>query len=105
MTDEAVENEVVASTKRRKRVVKNLPQRKSNNKNKVTKSHRQLKGRAKVNNLELQKYYRTELLTAQEEYELGVKVQLMVKCEQVHEGLALQYMRLPTFHEWAEACG
>jgi hypothetical protein len=58
-----------------------------------------------VNNLELQKYYRTELLTAEEEYSIGIKVQLMVQCEQVHEGIALEHMRLPTVEEWATACG
>jgi len=66
---------------------------------------RELKGRAKANNLELQKYYRTELLTAEEEYSLGMQVQLLIKCEQVHEGLAVEMMRLPTIGEWAQACG
>jgi hypothetical protein len=63
------------------------------------------RGRSKLNNLELQKYYQTELLSADEEYDLGIKIQLMTKCEQVHEGLALQFMRLPTLEEWAKACG
>jgi len=53
----------------------------------------------------LQKYYRTELLCAQEEYELGIKIQFMTKCENVHEGLYLRLGRIPTIAEWAYACG
>jgi hypothetical protein len=89
--------------KRRKRVVKNLPERKTKA-TPVSKGRKAMKGRAKANNLELQKYYRTELLTAKEEYELGIKVQLLVKCEQVHEGLSIELMRLPTIQEWSMAC-
>lgn len=96
--------DVTAGTRKRKRVVKNLPERKDGSKG-ASKRRRVLKGRAKANNLELQKYYRTELLTAEDEYSLGVKIQLMVKCEQVHEGLAIRNMRLPTIEEWANACG
>ena len=103
--NEPKDTDSTTSIKKKKRVVKNLPERKANEKKPISKGRKVLKGRAKANNLELQKYYRTELLTAAEEYELGLKVQLMVKCEQVHEGLAIQNMRLPTFHEWAEACG
>lgn len=55
--------------------------------------------------LNLNRYYRTELLTAKEEYSLGMKVKFMVKCEAVHEGLSLQLDRLPTISEWASACG
>jgi hypothetical protein len=91
--------------KKRKRVVKNLPERRDRTQIEAKKSGRILKGKAKANNLELQKYYRTELLTGEEEYSLGVTVQLMVKCEQVHEGLAIHLMRLPTIEEWANACG
>lgn len=58
-----------------------------------------------TNNLELRKYYTTALLTPEEEFKLGRQVQVMVQCEQVHEGLALQEMRLPTVEEWASACG
>eukprot|EP00536_Pseudo-nitzschia_multiseries_P009372 jgi/Psemu1/297232/fgenesh1_pm.260_\ len=29
----------------------------------------------------------------------------MIQCEQVHEGLCIQEMRLPTVAEWAHACG
>lgn len=89
---------------RRKRVVKNLPRRKDPSQAAEPKG-KVLKGRAKANNLELQKYYRTELLNAEQEYSLGIQVQLMVKCEQVHEGLATKLFRLPTIQEWAAACG
>jgi len=57
------------------------------------------------NNLELRKYYATELLTPEQEYVIGEKIQLMIQCEQVHEGLCIQELRLPTISEWAEACG
>lgn len=56
-------------------------------------------------NRELRKYYATELLTPEEEYVIGEKIQLMIQCEQVHEGLCIQEMRLPTIAEWAAACG
>lgn len=51
------------------------------------------------------RYYKTELLTAKEEYSLGMKVKFMVKCEGVHEGLSLEFGRQPTIAEWAAACG
>jgi len=51
------------------------------------------------------RYYKTELLTAKEEYSLGMKVKFMVKCEAVHEGLSLELDRQPTIAEWAAACG
>eukprot|EP00535_Pseudo-nitzschia_heimii_P005327 CAMPEP_0197179602 /NCGR_PEP_ID=MMETSP1423-20130617/4492_1 /TAXON_ID=476441 /ORGANISM="Pseudo-nitzschia heimii, Strain UNC1101" /LENGTH=769 /DNA_ID=CAMNT_0042629527 /DNA_START=389 /DNA_END=2698 /DNA_ORIENTATION=+ len=54
---------------------------------------------------DLRKYYATELLTAEEEYTIGEKIQFMVQCEQVHEGLCIKEMRLPTIAEWAMACG
>jgi RNA polymerase sigma factor (sigma-70 family) len=70
------------------------------------------------NSMDLQKYYRTQLLTADEEYSLGMKIQFMVLCESVHEGLVCssstssssspiqqQRERLPTMVEWAHACG
>mmetsp|Transcript_28409 Transcript_28409/g.41992 ORF Transcript_28409/g.41992 Transcript_28409/m.41992 type:complete len:662 (+) Transcript_28409:91-2076(+) len=50
-------------------------------------------------------YYKTVLLTAKEEYYLGTQVEFMVKCENVHEGLALRLDRFPTMLEWAHACG
>lgn len=53
----------------------------------------------------LQRYYKTELLTAEEEYTLGMRVRLMVQCEAVHEGLSLTLERDPTLEEWAAACG
>jgi len=53
----------------------------------------------------LKQYYQTELLTAKEEYSLGTKIEFMIKCDTVHEGLAMQLQRLPTILEWAEACG
>lgn len=53
----------------------------------------------------LQRYYRTELLSSAEEYALGIKVQFVMKCEQVHEGLFLQSDQTPTIVEWANACG
>ena len=56
-------------------------------------------------NLELRKYYSTDLLTPEEEFILGGKIQFMIQCEQVHEGLSIQEMRLPTIAEWAAACG
>jgi hypothetical protein len=96
--------EIADENKPRRRVVKNLPQRKEPS-DKAPAPKQTLKGRAKANNLELQKYYRTQLLTADEEYTLGMKIQLMIKCEQVHEGLATELMRLPTIEEWAQACG
>jgi RNA polymerase sigma factor (sigma-70 family) len=51
------------------------------------------------------RYYKTELLTAKEEYSLGMKVKFMIKCEAVHEGLSLELDRQPTIAEWAAACG
>lgn len=91
-----------APKRKRKRVVKSLPKPRSET-DRGTKplSRKRIKG----SNLELSKYYRTELLSADEEYSLGMKIQFMVKCEHVHEGLATNLMRLPTIEEWAEACG
>ncbi len=96
--------DILVENKPRKRVVKNLPQRKDQSEE-ASMPVQTLKGRAKANNLELQKYYRTQLLTADEEYSLGIQIQLMIKCEQVHEGLAIELMRLPSIEEWAHACG
>ena len=53
----------------------------------------------------LQRYYKTELLTSEEEYVLGMRVKLMVQCEAVHEGLRLCLERVPSLEEWANACG
>jgi RNA polymerase sigma factor (sigma-70 family) len=99
------------ATPKRKRVVKNLPIPKKNvNYEKVDEANGVLlkKGRRSKNNangMDLHKYYRTELLTSDEEYSLGMKIQFMAKCEQVHEGLTSSLMRLPTIEEWANACG
>jgi hypothetical protein len=84
--------------KKRKKVVKNLPEPKhrSKEKEKCPKNRRWN---------DLQKYYRTELLTAKEEYSLGMKIHFMMRCEEVHEGLAARLRRLPTMEEWAHACG
>ena len=103
------------NTNKRRRVVKNLPRKKS----KTTRSEttkwrldqqayaRRSKNKQKKNSngMDLHKYYRTDLLTADQEYSLGMKIQFMVQCEQVHEGLALKLLRLPTLVEWAAACG
>jgi len=56
-------------------------------------------------NLELRNYYSSDLLTPEEEFVLGGKIQFMIQCELVHEGLCIQEMRLPTIAEWAAACG
>jgi hypothetical protein len=53
----------------------------------------------------LQRYYRTQLLTQEEEYTLGMKIQFLIKCEQVHEGLFNEMGRAPTIVEWSKACG
>jgi len=53
----------------------------------------------------LQRYYRTHLLTQEEEYTLGMKIQFLMKCEGVHEGLYLLYGRAPSLSEWSIACG
>ena len=97
--DSVKNNEVPTTVKKRKRVHKNLPKRRVDSYPKSETSNR------RTNGLDLQKYYRTELLTADEEYSLGMKVKLMMKCELVHEGLAVRHQRLPTMEEWAVACG
>jgi hypothetical protein len=91
-----------SGAKQRKRVVKSLPKPQSKEEKELRANSRK---RTKGTNLELQKYYRTELLSSDEEYSLGMKIQFMVKCEAVHEGLASNLLRLPTVQEWAEACG
>lgn len=91
----------------RQRIVKNLPTPKSKSKQKEDEERirARLAQNKNANNMDLQKYYKTALLTADEEYSLGLKVQFMIKCELVHEGLALKLEQLPTMTEWAEACG
>lgn len=54
---------------------------------------------------DLHRYYKTDLLSRDEEYSLGMKVQFMMQCEVVHEGLCTHLGRMPTMEEWAVACG
>jgi len=95
---------IVSDGKKRKGKFKNLPVRKKNL-SVNSASSKEGKKRLKGGNLDLQKYYRTELLTADEEYSLGMKVQFMMQCKAVHEGLSTRLMRIPTIEEWARACG
>lgn len=88
--------------KKRKRVVKNLPKPKPAEK-RESKKRRMASTRGDPQHL--QRYFLTELLTAKEEYSLGMKIQFMMKCEHVHEGLSANLERLPTIVEWAAACG
>ena len=53
----------------------------------------------------LQKFYDSDLLTTNQEKLFGYRVQYLVRCEEVHEGLELNLGREPTFVEWAVACG
>ena len=98
-------------SKTRKRVMKNLPKPRSREEElpeaKIDESVTFISSKRRKTTVaaDLQKYYRTELLTAKEEYSLGIQVQFMVKCESVHEGLALRLERLPSMVEWAHACG
>ena len=61
--------------------------------------------RMSVNSEALQKYYNADLLTRDEEKIFGSRVQYLMKCEEVHEGLLLNLGRMPTFKEWSVACG
>lgn len=88
--------------KKRKKVVKNLPEPRIRSDEEESSPK---KRRWSDKSVDLQKYYRTELLTAKEEYSLGMKIHFMMRCEEVHEGLAARLMRLPTMEEWAHACG
>jgi len=88
----------------RKRRVKNLPPSRAR-KERDVESETTGMMESSDDSSNLQKYYRTELLSAHEEYELGMKVQFMVKAQQVHEGLHLQLLEYPTITEWANACG
>jgi len=95
--------------KKRKRVHKSLPDPKRNKSKGGEKEKSRMVTFSRTggggNGMDLQKYYRTDLLTADEEYSLGMKIQFMMKCELVHEGLATKMKRLPTMVEWAAACG
>jgi hypothetical protein len=93
------------SPKPRKRVVKSLPKARSDGDAIAASSKSLARERSKGGNKDLFKYYRTDLLSSDEEYSLAMKTQFMIKCEQVHEGLSTRLMRLPTIEEWAEACG
>lgn len=95
------EKKASRARRRRKRVAENLFA-KNKKSEPSTSFHSSTRG---VNNMDLTKYYRTDLLTADEEYSLGTKIQFMMSCERVHEGLASKLMRLPTMEEWATACG
>ena len=87
-----------ADTPQRKRRVKNLPptcaKKERNVENETTGMME-----SSEDSSNLQKYYRTELLSGQEEYELANKVRFMVKAEQVHGGLHLKLTELPTLTE------
>jgi len=63
------------------------------------------KGRKADDPPNLQRYYHTQLLTQDEEYTLGMKIQFLMRCEQVHEGLYETLGRIPSIVEWANACG
>ena len=99
--------------KQRRRVVKSLPKSRRDERGNIISKQQEPEernfnnpGRGVSNDsLNLNRYYKTELLTAKEEYSLGMKVKFMVKCEAVHEGLSLQLDRTPTIAEWAAACG
>lgn len=63
------------------------------------------RSKAQTNAMDLDQYYRTELLTSDEEYSLGMKIQFMELCAQVHEGMTGAMTHLPSIQEWATACG
>lgn len=98
-------------TKTRKRRVKILPKSrkmKDGEKDGETTGMMQPTKRGRNGEIEppnLQRYYRTELLTQEEEYILGMKIQFLMKCEHVHEGLYLETGVAPTLVEWARSCG
>jgi len=95
-------SEIVESgEKKRKKVYKNLPQ--SRTRGEPIRKENQGKGTSLPFDLSL--YNGSQLLTAEEEYTLGMQVRFMVKCEQVHEGLSRSFKRLPSIQEWAIACG
>lgn len=93
--------------KPRPRVVKSLPKsRRDEHGNIISNPNYNNPGRGLSNDaLNLNRYYKTALLTAKEEYSFGMQVKLMVECEAVHEGLTLQLGRMPAIAEWAAACG
>jgi RNA polymerase sigma factor (sigma-70 family) len=103
------------ASRSRKRVVKNLPKSKKDRDMALTDNEDApadsgkllptLRSKAQPNSIDFGQYHRTRLLTPDEEYSLGTKIQFMDQCEQVHEGLAIAMGRLPSMKEWAEACG
>ncbi len=106
-------------SKQRRRVVKSLPKSRRDKNGNLVVDKVESKREDRVNTFPVgrsgnsasnqdslfNRYYQTELLTAKEEYSLGMKVKFMVKCEAVHEGLSLELDRNPTIAEWAAACG
>lgn len=104
-------NSLVRSSRRR--IVKQLPKSRRDddgnllpqeNSDSVT-AKSDSKGNTLSDAVNLNMYYRTELLSAKEEYSCGMKVKFMMKCEAVHEGLSNALVRIPTIAEWAAACG
>jgi hypothetical protein len=98
-TDADIADEVVVPT-RKQWASKVLPQKKDSKTVSAVSSNSR-----NANNADLQRFFRTELLTAEEEYSLGMKVHFMMKCEEVHEGLCEELERMPSMEEWANACG
>jgi hypothetical protein len=98
-------------TKQRKSRIKNIPKArkyKESEKEGETTGMMPFGKRGRNGELEppnLQRYYRTHLLTQEEEYTLGMKIQFLMKCEGVHEGLFLLLGRAPSLSEWSVACG
>lgn len=102
------------SKRGRKRVFKNLPRSKNDvavagpdedapaNEGRLRPTPR---SNGQTNGMDLHQYYRTDLLTSDEEYSLGMKIQFMDRCEQVHEGMAAAMGELPAITVWAAACG
>jgi len=104
---DAAEDDLAPKPKKstRKRVVKNLPKRNEGGDMQYEAREAFAKRNKNANKLEIHQYYATELLSADEEYSLGMKIQFMVQCERVHEGLSVKLQRLPTLVEWAASCG
>lgn len=61
-----------------------------------------------TNTAALQKFYDSSLLSSDEEKLYGRRVQYLMRCEEVHEALVIEYNdnnRWPSMQQWAEACG
>ena len=94
------------SQTQRRKTLDEMKDTRSSSEQDVDKQLRERQGKnSNVNAKDIQRYYRTDLLTVEEEYILGSQIQLMIACEEVHEGLSIRLGRLPTFGEWAAACG